>query len=251
MATLDAGSGLLFRQLFDRDSCTYSYLLADCASKDAVIIDPVIELAERDIKMVEQLGLTLRYALNTHMHADHITGSGLLKKLLPGLQSVIAESSGADADIKLESGQIFKFGDQELEVRSTPGHTSGCVTFVMHKHRMAFTGDALLIRGCGRTDFQDGSAKTLYESVHTQIFALPDEYSLYPAHDYDGQTVTSVREEKLYNPRLTRPLEEFIEIMDGLSLPYPRKIDASLPANKACGLYNLPDDLAAKLQAAA
>uniref|UniRef100_A0A6A7FR88 Persulfide dioxygenase ETHE1, mitochondrial n=1 Tax=Hirondellea gigas TaxID=1518452 RepID=A0A6A7FR88_9CRUS len=248
MAVPDAKTGLLFRQMFDRDTCTYTYLLGDRETAEAVLIDPVIELAARDVALLNQLNLSLKYVVNTHMHADHITGSGLLKLLVPGCQSMIAEASNADADIKLKAGDIVRFGQQELQVRSTPGHTSGCVTYVMHEHSLAFTGDALLIGGCGRTDFQEGCSETLYKSVHTQIFTLPQHYALYPAHDYQGLTVTSVEEEKKHNPRLGRSLKEFVQIMEDLKMPYPRKIDASLPANKVCGLYNLPDDLAAILK---
>lgn len=238
---------MIFRQLFDRDSCTYTYLLADPATKEAVLVDPVIELAERDAKLVEEMGLKLKYVMNTHVHADHITGTGLLKKLVPGCQSLISKVSGGAADVHVNHGDLVKFGEQELEVRGTPGHTNGCVTYVCHKEKFAMTGDALLIRGCGRTDFQEGSADTLYDSVHSQILSLPDDFTLYPAHDYVGKTVTTVSEEKQFNPRLTKSKEKFIDIMDNLGLAYPRKIDVSLPANKVCGLYNLPDDLAAKL----
>ncbi|XP_071525504.1 uncharacterized protein [Panulirus ornatus] len=184
--------------------------------------------------------------MNTHVHADHITGSGLLKRLVPGCQSLIAKISGATADAHVEHGDIIAFGNHQLEVRSTPGHTNGCVTYVSHTQKFAFTGDALLIRGCGRTDFQEGSPHTLYESVHSQILSLPDDFLLYPAHDYKGQTVTTVAEEKQYNTRLTKPKETFVDIMNNLGLDFPRKIDVSLPANKVCGLHNLPEDLAAK-----
>ncbi|KAL7646567.1 UNVERIFIED_CONTAM: hypothetical protein RMT77_001818 [Armadillidium vulgare] len=232
-----------FRQLFDRESCTYTYLLADTASSEAILIDPVIEWAERDLELVKEMRVNLKYVLNTHVHADHITGSGLLKKYLPNLKSIISEYSKAQADILVKDGDFIKFGDQALEVRSTPGHTNGCVTYVDHEHGFAFTGDVLLIRGCGRTDFQEGSSKKLYNSVHNRIFTLPSHYLLYPAHDYFGKTVTTVEEEKKYNPRLTKTEDEFIKIMENLNLPYPEKIDISLPANKVCGLYNLPDNL--------
>ncbi|KAF2367772.1 Metallo-beta-lactamase [Trinorchestia longiramus] len=244
----ESKTGLLFRQLFDRDSCTYTYLLADPATKEALLIDPVIEHAQRDANLLEQLELKLKYVMNTHVHADHITGTGLLKKLVPGCKSVLSAAAGGDADVKVKPGEVVNVGAIELEVRPTPGHTSGCVTYVNHAHDMAFTGDALLIGGCGRTDFQEGCAKTLYNSVHSQIFSLPDHYLLYPAHDYKGLTVTTVKIEKQHNPRLTKSLTEFVSIMDNLGLPYPRKIDMSLPANKVCGLYNLPDDLAAVLK---
>ncbi|TRY77826.1 hypothetical protein TCAL_07832 [Tigriopus californicus] len=214
----------LFRQFFDRTSCTYTYLLADTQTKEAVLIDPVIELAERDRKAVQELGLNLIYALNTHMHADHITGTGLLKKLIPTCKSMIAESSGAKGDILLKNSDKVKFGNFELEVRSTPGHTEGCVTYVCHSQSMAFTGDTLLIRGCGRTDFQGGSSDILYDSVWKQIFTLPENFTLFPAHDYKGCTKTSVAEERELNPRLTKSKEEFVKIMAELGLPYPKMI---------------------------
>ncbi|XP_037070100.1 persulfide dioxygenase ETHE1 homolog, mitochondrial-like [Pollicipes pollicipes] len=234
-----------FRQLFDRESCTYTYLLADVASKEAVIIDPVIELSDRDAQLVSDLGFKLVYAINTHMHADHITGTGRLKRLVPGARSAISAAAGADADVKLEDGGAVRFGGLELEVRATPGHTEGCVTYVLHSQRMCFTGDALLIRGCGRTDFQGGSSDTLFDSVHQRIFTLPEDYAVYPAHDYKGQTASSVGEEKRLNPRLTRSRQEFCAIMAGLNLAYPKKIDVALPANRVCGLHNIPDEIAA------
>jgi len=234
-------ANFLFRQLFDRDSCTYTYLLADTDSKEAIVIDPVIDLAERDAEIIKDLGLNLLYAVNTHLHADHITGTGLLKKLIPTCRSMISKASGAKADLVVEPGDKIKFGKHELEVRSTPGHTNGCITYVCHEQGCAFTGDTLLIRGCGRTDFQEGSANTLYDSVWNHILSLPENFKLYPAHDYKGRTVTSVSEEKKLNPRLTKPREEFINIMDNLGLAYPKKIDESLPANQVCGLYELPD----------
>lgn len=239
---------LFFRQLFDRESSTYTYLLADSGSREAVLIDPVIEWAERDANLVKELGFKLKYVMNTHVHADHITGTGLLKKLVPGSLSLLSQESGAAADVFVQHGERIKFGNQELEVRSTPGHTNGCITFVNHNSKLAFTGDALLIRGCGRTDFQEGSPKCLYKSVHSLIFSLPDDYVIYPAHDYNGQTSSTVAEEKQYNPRLNKSEMEFVNIMKNLNLPHPKKIDESLPANKFCGLYDLPDDLAAKFQ---
>ncbi|KAL1131938.1 hypothetical protein AAG570_011549 [Ranatra chinensis] len=218
----------LFRQMFDLDSSTYTYLLADTSTRDCVIIDPVLENVKRDIQIINDISLNLKYAMNTHMHADHITGSGLLKKNLPGCKSLISKSSGAKADVYVEAGDMIEFGRHRLEVRSTPGHTNGCVTYVCQEQGIAFTGDALLIRGCGRTDFQEGDAATLYDSVHTQILSLPDNFKLYPAHDYKGLTVTTVGEEKKYNPRLTRSKEEFIHIMDNLNLSYPKKIGKSI-----------------------
>uniref|UniRef100_A0A2K6G8P1 Persulfide dioxygenase ETHE1, mitochondrial n=1 Tax=Propithecus coquereli TaxID=379532 RepID=A0A2K6G8P1_PROCO len=182
-----SGAPILLRQMFEPKSCTYTYLLGDRESREAVLIDPVLETAPRDAQLVKELGLRLLYAVNTHCHADHITGSGLLRSLLPGCQSVISRLSGAQADLHIEDGDSIRFGRFALETRASPGHTPGCVTFVLNDHSMAFTGDALLIRGCGRTDFQQGCAKTLYHSVHEKIFTLPGDCLIYPAHDYNGE----------------------------------------------------------------
>merc|ERR1712002_130629 len=181
MSTMST-SNYMFRQLFDRESCTYTYLLADSVSKEAVLIDPVIELSERDASLVKELGLNLKYVMNTHVHADHITGTGRLKKLSPGCESVLSENSGAKADLLVKEGNTIKFGNQCLEIVETPGHTAGCITYIDRSNGRAFTGDALLIRGCGRTDFQGGSASTLYKSVWSKILSLPENFSLYPAH---------------------------------------------------------------------
>ncbi|XP_071566152.1 persulfide dioxygenase ETHE1, mitochondrial isoform X1 [Temnothorax nylanderi] len=232
----------LFRQFFDPISSTYTYLLADVNDKEAILIDPVIEWADRDKTIVEELGLKLKYALNTHMHADHITGTGRLKGLLPGCKSMISRSSGAKADVLLEPNDQVQFGRHQLRVLPTPGHTEGCVTYVCDEQAIAFTGDALLIRGCGRTDFQGGSATILYKSVHEKIFTLPRNYRLYPAHDYNGRTVTTVAEEEALNPRLSKSLEEFVRIMNNLNLPYPKMIDKAVPANKVCGLYEVAEE---------
>ncbi|XP_018567867.1 persulfide dioxygenase ETHE1, mitochondrial [Anoplophora glabripennis] len=233
---------LVFRQLFDSVSSTYTYLLADPGTRECILIDPVLEHAKRDFQLTKDLNLNLVYAVNTHMHADHITGTGSLK-LLSGCKSIISSRSGAQADIFVDEGDYITFGGHQLKVLSTPGHTSGCCSFYIAEQGMAFTGDALLIRGCGRTDFQEGSPELLYHSIHTKIFTLPDETLLYPAHDYKGQTVTSVDEEKRLNPRLTKTLEEFVHIMNNLNLSYPAQIDQALPANKVCGLYDVPEDL--------
>ncbi|XP_060672446.1 persulfide dioxygenase ETHE1 homolog, mitochondrial-like isoform X1 [Ziziphus jujuba] len=238
---------LLFRQLFEKDSSTYTYLLADVSHPDkpALLIDPVDKTAERDLSLVKELGLKLIYAMNTHVHADHITGTGLIKTKVPAVKSVISEASKSKADLLIQAGDKIYFGDLFLEVRSTPGHTLGCVTYVtgdgpdQPQPRMAFTGDALLIRGCGRTDFQGGSSHELYKSVHSQIFTLPKDTLIYPAHDYKGFTVSTVAEEMLYNPRLTRDEETFRYIMENLNLPYPKMIDLAVPANMVCGLQDL------------
>ena len=238
---LKPGRGYIFRQLFDTSgSSTYTYLIADPATKEAVLIDPVREMVDRDLAVVDDLGLKLKYALNTHCHADHVTGTGELKKRVPGLKSMIAKASTAQADEHFEHGDIISFGDPEsalnLEVRATPGHTDGCVSFVFDN--MVFTGDALLIRGCGRTDFQGGSSAKLYESVHSQLFTLPDDTLVYPAHDYKGRTVSTIGEEKALNPRLGsgKTQDEFVDIMNKLDLAYPKRIDEALPLNLKCGV---------------
>ncbi|XP_077192602.1 persulfide dioxygenase ETHE1, mitochondrial-like [Paroedura picta] len=233
------GQALLFRQLFEGESFTYTYLLADTKTKEAVLIDPVLETAQRDSALVKQLGLNLLYAVNTHCHADHITGTGLLKQLLPGCRSVISRDSGASADVLIGEGHTLKFGSFALEAFSTPGHTDGCLTYVLNDQSMAFTGDVLLIRGCGRTDFQQGSPEALYHSVHEKIFTLPGDCLIYPAHDYTGQTVSTVEEERTLNPRLTLPLEAFVELMNNLNLPKPKQIDFAVPANLKCGIQDV------------
>lgn len=225
----------LFRQLFDEKSWTYTYLLADLNSKEALLIDPVVEQVDRDIRLLTELGLKLVYAVNTHVHADHITGSGQLKKQVEGCKSVISAASQASADCHLLPGEVFGVGEVKLEARPTPGHTRGCMTYVWHDQHKAFTGDALLIRSCGRTDFQQGDSELLYDSVHSQILSLPKDYQLYPAHDYKGLTVTTVAEELQYNPRLTKTKPEFVEIMKNLNLKYPKMIDKAVPANMVCG----------------
>ncbi|UJR14385.1 hypothetical protein I4U23_001382 [Adineta vaga] len=231
----------LFRQFFEHESSTYTYLLADLTTKEALVIDPVVDTVERDAKVIQQLGLKLRYAVNTHVHADHITGSGKLKALFSECESVLSNVSGGKADVYVGDGEFIKIGESGatpiiLECRSTPGHTNGCMSYVWHDYGAVFTGDALLVRGCGRTDFQQGSSDVLYTSIQKQIFTLPDHYNVYPAHDYTGQTCSTILEEKTFNPRLTKSRDEFIEIMANLKLPYPKKIDKALPANLLCGL---------------
>ncbi|AWO96242.1 putative persulfide dioxygenase ETHE1 mitochondrial isoform 2 [Scophthalmus maximus] len=234
-----AGDGPLLRQLFEVESSTYTYLLADRATKEAVLIDPVLETVDRDLKLIRELGLNLTVAVNTHCHADHITGTGLMKKRLVGLKSAICKFSGASADVLLSEGDKIAFGKHYLTVRETPGHTDGCMTLVLEDQSMAFTGDTLLIRGCGRTDFQQGSPEMLYKSVHQKIFTLPDQCLVYPAHDYLGQTVSTVGEERQFNPRLTKSLEEFVNIMNNLNLRKPAKIEIAVPANLVCGLHEV------------
>ncbi len=233
-------------QLFDGPepegggSSTLSYVLGDRATGEAILIDPVLEQVDRDLAAISSAGLNLVLVLNTHCHADHITGSGELKRRLPGLRSVIAAASGAKADVLLAAGEAVHWagGKRRLVALPTPGHTSGCLTYYDERLGAVFTGDALLFGGCGRTDFQGGSAEELYESVHGQIFPLPGSTLVYPAHDYKGRRVGTVAAERSTNPRLTKPKPAFVKLMGELNLPYPRKIDASLPANLRCGVQD-------------
>ena len=228
---------MIFRQLFDPQSSTYTYLLADPATREAVLIDAVFEQAQRDAALVNELGLKLRWTLETHVHADHVTGAWLLREKL-GSRIALSRASGAEgADKYLENGERIAFGKQNLEARATPGHTNGCMTYVLDDQSIAFTGDALLIRGCGRTDFQQGDARTLFHSVRGRIFSLPDGCLLYPGHDYRGLTQTSVGEEKLFNPRLAESIGEgdFVGYMQNLGLAHPKQMAIAVPANLKCG----------------
>ncbi|VDL66382.1 unnamed protein product [Nippostrongylus brasiliensis] len=183
---------LIFRQMIEFASSTYTYILGCGATRKAVIIDPVLETAKRDARIIRDLDLDLIYGLNTHVHADHITGTHALKAEFPGMKSVLSTHSGGKADHFVKDGDNIEFGKELLEVRTTPGHTDGCVSYVSHAHRMVFTGDALLIRACGRTDFQQGNAHTLYRSIKDKIFTLPDDFIVYVGHNYDGILQTSV-----------------------------------------------------------
>ena len=232
---------IIFRQLLDLRSSTYTYLLADPDTYEAVLIDPVFEQARRDAALIAELGLKLLYTLDTHVHADHITGAWLLKQKLGSRIAISACSGAHEADRLLQGGDKITFGKYFLEARATPGHTNGCMTFVLDDQGMAFTGDALLIRGAGRTDFQQGDAVTLYHSVTDQIFSLPDDCLIFPAHDYRGLTCSSVMEEKRYNPRLGlgRSEKDFAGYMQNLGLSHPKQIDIAVPANLHCGHINV------------
>jgi sulfur dioxygenase len=228
---------LIFRQLVDLQSSTYTYLLADSESREAVLIDPVFEQMRRDAALVGELGLTLRSTLDTHVHADHVTAAWMLKQQLGSEIALGVHTGAAGADRYLRHGDILRFGKRYLTVRETPGHTGGCVTYVLDDERMAFTGDCLLVRGCGRTDFQGGDPRAMYRAVHQQIFTLPEHCLLYPGHDYRGITVTTVGEERRLNPRLGGNLSEddFTGYMRHLGLPHPKQMDVAVPANLRCG----------------
>jgi glyoxylase-like metal-dependent hydrolase (beta-lactamase superfamily II)/rhodanese-related sulfurtransferase len=227
----------VFRQLFDSPSSTYTYLLGDADTGEAVLIDPVFENAGRDAALVHELELRLVATLDTHVHADHVTGAWLHKQRSGSRILLSAAAGAANADRLLRHGERVAFGRRSLEVRATPGHTNGCLTYVLDEQHMAFTGDSLLIRGCGRTDFQQGSASRLYRSVRDQILSLPPGCLLYPAHDYRGNTVTSVAEEQRFNPRLGGDVNEsdFAGYMNNLGLPHPKLMDIAVPANLLCG----------------
>ncbi len=228
---------MIFRQLFDASTSTFTYLLADEDSREAVIVDTVFEQHLRDAALIRELGLNLRFVLDTHVHADHVTGAWLMRQAF-GCSIAVARAAGAEgADRFLVDGDEIVFGAFRLLVRATPGHTNGCLTYVCPEEKKALTGDALLIRGAGRTDFQGGDASKLYSSVHEQIFSLDDDYLLYPGHDYSGRSVTTVLEEKSSNPRLSLQVrqKDFVAYMENLGLPHPKKMDLAVPANLSCG----------------
>ena len=230
---------LVFRQLFDAASSTYTYLLGGARSQRAVYIDTVFEQHARDLALLRELGLTLEAVLDTHCHADHVTGAWLMQQAT-GCRIGISrryQPPIQGADLPLDHGDRVAFGGRHLDVRATPGHTDGCLTLVLDDQGMAFTGDALLIRGTGRCDFQHGSAHALYRSITREIFTLPDACLVFPAHDYSGRTVSSVAEERTHNPRIGGAANErdFVEFMANLNLPHPKQIDVALPANMRSG----------------
>jgi glyoxylase-like metal-dependent hydrolase (beta-lactamase superfamily II) len=228
---------MIFRQLFDQVSSTYTYLLADEHTHEAVMIDTVFEQHARDAALVRELGLKLLCVLDTHCHADHVTGAWLMKAEL-GARIGLSPTYGADnVDLPLRHGDLVRFGGNALEVRATPGHTDGCLSFVTADHAMVFTGDALLVRGAGRTDFQQGDARRLFQSIRDQLFTLPDECIVYPGHDYDGRTSSTIGEEKRFNPRIGGGAreEDFVGYMRNLGLAHPKQIDIAVPANMRSG----------------
>lgn len=234
---------MILRQLFDHDTWTYTYLIGDESTGEAALIDPVVEKADRDLQLVLELGLRLTRVLDTHVHADHVTAAGEIRKRTGATTAVGSESEVACADTALKDGDKISLGNIEIEARSTPGHTSGCKSYVVRsgERTLAFTGDALLIRGSGRTDFQGGDAATLFRSVHEKLFTLPDDTEVYPGHDYRGNMSSTIGEEKKHNPRLKleNTEAEFVHIMNELNLPNPRLMDVAVPANMGCGLKGL------------
>ncbi len=226
---------MIFRQFFEPVTCTYTYLLGCEYSGKAVLIDTVTSETDFYIQQLEELDLELVYTAETHVHADHITAASALREKT-GSKSIVHRDAGAMcADLLITDGIELQIGEILIKVLHTPGHTSGCVSYLLDDR--VFTGDCLLINGCGRTDFQQGDAKTMYKSITEKLFTLPGDTQVYPGHDYKGLTVSTIKQEKALNPRLgnNKSLEEFIEIMDNLNLPYPKFIDQALPANQACG----------------
>lgn len=246
---------MIFRQLHEADSSSYTYLLGCERTRKAALIDPVLDTLERDLQVLQELDLTLQYSIDTHMHADHLTGAVALRDrtgcqiVYPGVETPPC------ADIGVQEGEPLSFGDIELHPLHTPGHTSHSFCYLLDDgtHQMVFTGDTLLIEGCGRTDFQSGDPVALYRSIHEKLFTLPDETLVYPGHDYDSRFVSSIAQEKARNPRLGKgmSLEQFVELMNGMDLPYPRRIDFAVPGNAECGVCppNVPEEYRAPCRA--
>jgi glyoxylase-like metal-dependent hydrolase (beta-lactamase superfamily II)/rhodanese-related sulfurtransferase len=232
---------MIFRQLFDSVSGTYSYLLASRAGGEALILDPVLEKADRYCQLLRELDLKLVKAVDTHLHADHVTGLGELRDRTHCI-TIMGEQSKADVvSMRVTDGDRVTIEGLALDVMYTPGHTDDSYSYLMGDR--VFTGDTLLIRGTGRTDFQNGSARAQYDSIFNRLLKLPDETLVYPAHDYKGDTVSTVGEEKRYNPRLqVRSIDEYVELMGNLNLPNPKLMDVVIPANMHVGLHQ--DELA-------
>lgn len=238
-------SGLVFRQLFEPVSSTCTYLLGCAETGAAVLIDPVMPAWQRDLHVVAELGLKLVMTIDTHIHADHITSASLLRREVGSRIAMPALDALPCTDVGMEDGVPLQVGSLRLDPMHTPGHTGN--HFAVLAGDRVFTGDALLIDGCGRTDFQSGDARALYQSVRGKLFNLAPETLVYPAHDYHGRRVSSIEQEKLRNPRLgaDRTLADFVELMANLNLPYPKFIDFAVPGNQQCGVCppQLPEDL--------
>lgn len=229
---------MLFRQFFDVTSGTYTYLLASAAGREAVLIDPVKEQTEQYILAIQQLNLRLVKAIDTHTHADHITGLGDLRELT-GCVTLMGEFTKAECvSAHVKDGDLLDIDGVKLKALYTPGHTNESFSFVLDPDtpRAVFTGDVLLIRGSGRTDFQNGDPGASWDSITQKLFALPDHTTVYPAHDYKGWTASSIGEERRYNPRVAnKTRDEYIKIMNSLNLPNPKMMDVAVPANLVCG----------------
>lgn len=223
-------------QLFDTESSTFTYILAAPGDSEAVIVDPVERHWERDLRHLDRLGLKLRYVLETHAHADHVTSAGKLRQLTGASAAVPGGCGIAPAEVQLQDGDLLRFGTgEELSALHTPGHTAGSMSFVWRGN--VFTGDTLLIDGCGSTDFQGGSASALYDSVTGKLFTLPDDIRVWPGHDYKEQSVSTIGWEKRHNRRLAgRGRADFVKLMGELDLPKPKLIDVAVPANQKLGL---------------
>ena len=226
---------MFFRQLYDRPSSTYTYLIADTSTREAVLVDSVLEQVERDLKLLQELNFSLKYCLETHIHADHITGTGELRDRT-GCQGVVPINAQAKcADRFIQDGETIKLGQIEIKAIETLGHTDSHMAYLVNRDRV-LTGDVLLIRGCGRTDFQNGNARALYDSVTKRLFTLADDILVYPAHDYHGRMLSTIGEEKQLNPRFKqRDCQSFMELMNNLDLSYPQKMMEAVPANQGCG----------------
>ena len=240
---------MIFRQLFEPESSTYTYLLGDSATGEAVLIDPAVETAESDLSVINDLGLKLIYTLETHVHADHLTGARKLKQLAGSRIAGPAMDQLPCTDVGVEEGTPLLVGMITLHPLFTPGHTSTHHSYLLEHGDTSrvFTGDALLIDGCGRTDFQSGDAARLYQSIHEKLFSLPGDTLVYPGHDYRNRHVSTIGQERERNERLGggKTLEEFVAIMDSLDLAYPKKIDFAVPGNERCGECppNIPEDM--------
>jgi glyoxylase-like metal-dependent hydrolase (beta-lactamase superfamily II) len=239
---------MLFRQLQEPDSSTFTYLLSCEQTGETVLIDPVLDTVDRDLQLLNEMGLQLTYTLDTHIHADHLSGARQLKLMSGSQIAYPAIDELPCADIRVEEGKVFRVGHIEIHPLFTPGHTDHHHAYLVYNgaQGMLFSGDALLIEACGRTDFQSGDANTLYNSIHEKFFSLPDETLVYPCHDYEGRFVSSIAQEKQRNPRLgqNRSKQEFVHIMETMDLPYPRKIDFAVPGNEQCGVCpdNVPEE---------
>lgn len=246
---------LIFHQLFEHESSTYTYVVADERSREAVLIDPVLETVERDLQLIDELRLNLVCVVDTHVHADHVTAAGTIRDRLSGrVKTAVSSRAGVEcSDLALKEGDRISFGAHVLNVIETPGHTNSCLSLYLKTADgggLVFTGDTLLVRGTGRTDFQQGSSDALFDSVTQKLFRLPEDTRVYPAHDYRGHTSSTIGAEKAHNPRLGggRTKDDFKKMMSELNLAQPKKIHEALPANMSCGRTKGPTMFQARLE---